>query len=141
FQIGLERGLRFNHRVERLLHLGRQIIRVDVLPLQFFSCHVLLQLGRAKRHSSAPILPNRLSGLGWRGLGRNQSSSKVGGVFWSGGRRRHGQENGCGEDTCPRIAFSPSTVGSPGCPSGPSRCVSDNLQRFDLVCLSRISRN
>jgi hypothetical protein len=32
FQISLERGLCFNHRIERLLHLGRQIICIDVLP-------------------------------------------------------------------------------------------------------------
>jgi hypothetical protein len=41
FQIGLERGLGFNHRIERLLHRGRQIICIDVLPLQFFPCHCL----------------------------------------------------------------------------------------------------
>src|SRR4029453_15961592 len=41
FQISLERGLCFNHRIERLLHLGRQIICIDVLPLQFFPCHCL----------------------------------------------------------------------------------------------------
>src|SRR5215472_17552981 len=38
FQISLERGLCFNHGIERLLHLGRQIICIDVLPLQFFPC-------------------------------------------------------------------------------------------------------
>src|SRR5215831_7627937 len=41
FQISLERGLCFNHLIERLLHLGRQIICIDVLPLQFFPCHCL----------------------------------------------------------------------------------------------------
>src|SRR6476661_40897 len=41
FQISLERGLCFNHGIERLLHLGRQIICIDVLPLQFFPCHCL----------------------------------------------------------------------------------------------------
>src|SRR6516225_6144953 len=41
FQISLERGLCFNHGIERLLHLRRQIICVDVLPLQFFPCHCL----------------------------------------------------------------------------------------------------
>src|SRR5262249_35747930 len=41
FQISLERGLCFNHRIERLLHRGRQIICIDVLPLQFFPCHCL----------------------------------------------------------------------------------------------------
>src|SRR5262249_1270658 len=41
FQISLERGLCFNHRIERLLHCGRQIICIDVLPLQFFPCHCL----------------------------------------------------------------------------------------------------
>src|SRR6478672_2967395 len=41
FQISLERGLCFNHGIERLLHLGRQIICFDVLPLQFFPCHCL----------------------------------------------------------------------------------------------------
>src|SRR5262249_28763724 len=40
FQISLERGLCFNHRIERLLHLGRQIICIDVLPFQFFPCHI-----------------------------------------------------------------------------------------------------
>src|SRR5919201_453598 len=43
FQISLKRRLRFNHRVEGFLHLGRQIICIDVLPLQFFPCHALLQ--------------------------------------------------------------------------------------------------
>src|SRR5262245_23135119 len=38
-QISLERGLCFNHRIEGLLHCGRQIICIDVLPLQFFPCH------------------------------------------------------------------------------------------------------
>src|SRR5262249_13907299 len=51
FQISLERGLCFNHRVEGFLHLGRQIVCIDVLPLQFFPCHALLQLGRTKRHT------------------------------------------------------------------------------------------
>src|SRR5262245_5389329 len=41
FQISLEHGLCFNHGIERLLHLGRQIIYIDVLPLQFFPCHCL----------------------------------------------------------------------------------------------------
>src|SRR6516164_9892807 len=41
FQISLERSLCFNHRIERLLHRGRQIICIDVLPLQFFPCHFL----------------------------------------------------------------------------------------------------
>src|SRR5262245_32646804 len=41
FQIGLERGLCFNHRIERFLHRGRQIICIDVLPLQFFPRHCL----------------------------------------------------------------------------------------------------
>src|SRR6516162_11713119 len=41
FQISLERGFCFNHRIERLLHRGRQIICIDVLPLQFFPCHCL----------------------------------------------------------------------------------------------------
>src|SRR5262249_54671482 len=41
FQISLERALCFNHRIERLLHRGRQIICIDVLPLQFFPCHCL----------------------------------------------------------------------------------------------------
>src|SRR5215472_13275156 len=41
FQISLERGLCFNHGIERFLHLGRQIICIDVLPLQFFPCHCL----------------------------------------------------------------------------------------------------
>src|SRR6266540_6943967 len=41
FQISLERGLCFNHCIERLLDIGRQIICIDVLPLQFFSCHCL----------------------------------------------------------------------------------------------------
>src|SRR6266571_7477536 len=41
FQISLERGLCFNHRIERLLHLGRQIICIDVLPFQLFPCHCL----------------------------------------------------------------------------------------------------
>src|SRR5215468_671205 len=44
FQSSLERGLCFNHRVEGFLHLGRQIICIDILPLQFFPCHALLQL-------------------------------------------------------------------------------------------------
>jgi hypothetical protein len=39
FQISLERGLCLNHRIERLLDLGRQIICIDVLPLQFFPWH------------------------------------------------------------------------------------------------------
>src|SRR5215831_13796657 len=51
FQISLERGLCFNHRVEGFLHLGRQIICIDILPLQFFPCHALLQLGRRKRRT------------------------------------------------------------------------------------------
>src|SRR5262249_2270752 len=34
FQISLEREFCFNHRIERLLHRGRQIICIDVLPLQ-----------------------------------------------------------------------------------------------------------
>src|SRR5262249_2930192 len=50
FQISLERGLGFNHRIEGFLHLGRKIICIDVLPLQFFPCHALLQLGGTKRH-------------------------------------------------------------------------------------------
>jgi hypothetical protein len=33
FQISFERGLCFNHCIERLLDLGRQIICIDVLPL------------------------------------------------------------------------------------------------------------
>src|SRR6516165_4240751 len=41
FQISLERGFCFNHRIEGFLHLGRQIICIDVLPLQFFACHGL----------------------------------------------------------------------------------------------------
>src|SRR6266545_4520802 len=65
FQISLERGLCFNHRIERLPHRGWQIISgrfggrvdeevahphpsqtrmcfcIDVLPLQFFPCHCL----------------------------------------------------------------------------------------------------
>jgi len=41
FQISLERGLCLNHCIERLLDLGRQIVCVDVLPLQFFPCHCL----------------------------------------------------------------------------------------------------
>src|SRR5262245_35662710 len=41
FQISLEREFCFNHRIERLLHRGRQIICIDVLPLQFFPCHCL----------------------------------------------------------------------------------------------------
>jgi hypothetical protein len=41
FQIGLERGLCFNHRIERFLHRGWQIICIDVLPLQFFASIVL----------------------------------------------------------------------------------------------------
>src|SRR5215831_18171999 len=43
-----KRGLCFNHRIEGFLHLGRQIICIDILPLQFFPCHALLQLGRTK---------------------------------------------------------------------------------------------
>jgi hypothetical protein len=39
FQISLECGLCLNHRIERLLHRGRQIICIDVLSLQFFLCH------------------------------------------------------------------------------------------------------
>jgi hypothetical protein len=34
-------SLRFNHRIERLLDRGRQVICIDVLPLQFFPCHCL----------------------------------------------------------------------------------------------------
>jgi hypothetical protein len=50
FQISLERGLCFNHRIERLLHRGRQIIRIDVLPLQFFACHCLApNVGTSRR--------------------------------------------------------------------------------------------
>ena len=41
FLISLERGLGFNHCIERLFGLGRQIICIDVLPLQFFPCHGL----------------------------------------------------------------------------------------------------
>src|SRR5262249_6131298 len=36
-----ERGLCFNHCIERLLDIGRQVICVDVLPLQFFPSHCL----------------------------------------------------------------------------------------------------
>src|SRR6516225_530204 len=39
FQISFERGLCFNHCIERFLYRGRQIICIDVLPLQFFLCH------------------------------------------------------------------------------------------------------
>jgi hypothetical protein len=52
FEISLERGLCFNHRVEGFLHLSRQIICIDVLPLQFFPCRALLQLGRTQRPNS-----------------------------------------------------------------------------------------
>src|SRR5215831_14377258 len=56
FQLSLERDLRFNHRIERFLHLGRQIICIDVLPLQFFPCHIFLHLGRTKKaHSMLDI--------------------------------------------------------------------------------------
>src|SRR5262245_40443762 len=41
FQISFERGLCFNHCIERFLYCGRQIICIDVLPLQFFLCHFL----------------------------------------------------------------------------------------------------
>src|SRR6516225_5232923 len=41
FQISLERSLCFNHCIERFLYCGRQIIGMDVLPLQFFPCHCL----------------------------------------------------------------------------------------------------
>src|SRR5262245_13616884 len=39
FQISLEYRLCLNHRIEGFLHCGRQIICIDVLPLQFFLCH------------------------------------------------------------------------------------------------------
>src|SRR5215813_12299346 len=39
FQISLECRLCLNHRIEGFLHCGRQIICIDVLPLQFFLCH------------------------------------------------------------------------------------------------------
>src|SRR5262245_23090574 len=39
FQISLEYRLCLNHRIEGFLHYGRQIICIDVLPLQFFLCH------------------------------------------------------------------------------------------------------
>src|SRR6516165_3998765 len=55
FQISLERSLCFNHRIERLLHRGRQIICIDVLPLQFFPCHFLAPAwSDEKAHSFGP---------------------------------------------------------------------------------------
>src|SRR5262249_9981132 len=39
FQISLKCRLCLNHRIEGFLHCGRQIICIDVLPLQFFLCH------------------------------------------------------------------------------------------------------
>src|SRR5215469_6963082 len=39
FQISLECRLCLYHRIEGFLHCGRQIICIDVLPLQFFLCH------------------------------------------------------------------------------------------------------
>src|SRR5262245_34176821 len=54
FQINLERGLCSNHRIERLLHRGRQIICIDVLPLQFFPCHCLAPNALTKLKVSSP---------------------------------------------------------------------------------------
>src|SRR5258708_40106595 len=41
------------NRIERFLHLGRQIIRVSVLPLQFFPCHCLAPAWSDEKASSA----------------------------------------------------------------------------------------
>src|SRR6266436_1964464 len=41
FQISLKRGLCFNHCIERLFDVGRQIICINVLPFQFFPSHCL----------------------------------------------------------------------------------------------------
>ena len=46
FQISLERGLRFNHRIERFLHLGRQLICIDACHFNSSRAIILLQLGR-----------------------------------------------------------------------------------------------
>src|SRR5262245_32902815 len=49
FQISFKRGLCFNHCIERLLDIGRQIICIDVLPLQFFPSHCLAPNVAAER--------------------------------------------------------------------------------------------
>ena len=45
------------HRVKGFLHLGRQIICIDILPLQFFPCHALLQRKGTYPISRLPCLP------------------------------------------------------------------------------------
>jgi hypothetical protein len=52
FQISLEYRLCLNHRIEGFLHSGRQIICIDVLPLQFFLCHRFAFEGCARLGSS-----------------------------------------------------------------------------------------
>src|SRR6516162_5104076 len=54
FQISLERDLCFNHRIEGLLHRRRQIICIDVLPLQFFPCHCLAPTWSDEKAHSIP---------------------------------------------------------------------------------------
>src|SRR6478672_13443029 len=70
FQISLECGLCFNHRIERLLHLGRQIICIDVLPLQFFPCHCLPPAwsdgkGKLSRGGKAPRFGISVASFPW----------------------------------------------------------------------------
>src|SRR5436190_21416096 len=84
FQISLERGLCFSHRIERLLHRSRQIVCIDVLPLQFFPCHCLAPTWSDEKAHSIPGLtkdrpwptktnirdPKRTWQLAWLAAGR-----------------------------------------------------------------------
>src|SRR5262249_3651918 len=49
FQISLERGLCFNHRIERLLHRGMQIICIAVLHFNSSPAIVMLQFSPTKK--------------------------------------------------------------------------------------------
>src|SRR6516162_4483286 len=68
FQISFERGLCFNHCIERFLYCGRQIICIDVLPLQFFLCHCLAPAWLKERNAFTSFpdgRPRPVAPWGW----------------------------------------------------------------------------
>jgi hypothetical protein len=59
FQISFEGVLCFNHCIEGFLYCGRQVICIDVLPLQFFLCHCLAPARLKERNACASFPDGR----------------------------------------------------------------------------------
>src|SRR5262249_24990559 len=89
FQISLEYRLCLNHRIEGFLHCGRQIICIDVLPLQFFLCHCCKSIGPCGRLPRAAAGYSSRSGFlttgGSSSLSSCSSSSSSSSSFGSRG--------------------------------------------------------